>query len=147
MLTRTYEREFGNSPFYKFINDGSVQGSITQATSVTSTVPLVVDLETGYPSSMKYGAMNTVQIQNGSSSDLIFYPNQDRNQGYPVSAGTTITFKPQDIPAFRTALVFTSSGTATTSQIRVTCWKSGITQDDIARMQFESMYKKGGMLW
>ena len=123
---------YGASPKFPFRNSGSV----------TTTSPMGIDVESAYPSSKKYGAMDNVKIANNSSSQIKVEINGDTANPLYIDAGTIEIYDTANIPAFRTAHIYTTSGTATANQITVTAWRGAMTQDKLVDIQFRELQTK-----
>lgn len=124
----SYYRTYEDSPnFYK--NLGAI------ATSGTA----LTDFETEFPNSVKFFPITNIQIVNGSSVDIIFYPNQ-RSSGFVIPNNTSQVFDRKALAGGLRSFKVTNTSTATAitdGQIEVNFWREGVSQE----RAFENMHK------
>lgn len=136
----SYYRTYEDSPnFYK--NLGTINASETKLT----------DFETEFPESMKFLPITNIQIVNGSSQDIIFYPNQ-RSTGFLVPNNTSIVFDRKALAGGLRSFKVTNMSTTTAindKELEVNFWREGITTDKAFEQMHKAFFKflnKGGFM-
>lgn len=124
----SYYRQYEDSPvFYK--NLGAISAG---ASSLT-------DLEIEFPQSKKFFPITNVQIINGSSVDIIFYPNQ-RSSGFVIPNGSSTIFDRRSLGGGVRSFKVTNTSSSTAindKEVEVNFWREGITVDK----SFEKLHK------
>jgi len=122
--TNSYTRKFDVSPSFRWAN----------ASSISSGSALNVSWESYNTASQKYLPFNFTRVVNNGEDDIIFYPNQDTNQGIDVPQGTIITLDRQSIPALG-GFRIENAGTTTisASKIVVTNSREGVNTESIVQ--------------
>lgn len=117
MINNSYSRKNEVSPSFRWAN----------ADAISSGAGLNVSWESYNSASQKYLPFNFTRIINNGESDIIFYPNQDTNQGIDVPKGTIITLDRQSVPALSTfRIVNNGSAEISASKIVITNSREGV---------------------
>ena len=129
---KDYSRTYEASPIYSFKNS-----------SMASATEWLIDIESLEPTSTNYGVMDNIQLQNLSTQDIYFYPNQDRSKSKVIPAGAIITFTKTTIPAIRSLILYNAGSlTIAANEIEVSVWKEGVVFDDMVRRMHKSFFSK-----
>lgn len=124
----SYYRKYEDSPvFYK--NLGVINAGKTKLT----------DIGIEFPDANKFFPMTNIQIINGSSVDIIFYPNQ-RSSGFVIPNGSSTIFDRRSLSGgLRSFNVSNTSSTVNINdkEVEVNFWREGITIDK----SFEKLHK------
>lgn len=118
-----YSRSF-KSPIFSFSNSATISAGDT----------FLFDYHRDNQATEKYGSFNNLRIFNGSTSLVIVYPNQDKNQGIPVASGTDIILDESSVPSTTSLLVENADGSnsITSNQVRVQIWRDKVEVKSIA---------------
>jgi hypothetical protein len=134
----SYYRTYEDSPnFYK--NIGAIAASGTKLT----------DLETEFPNTKKFFPITNVQIVNGSSVDIIFYPNQ-RSSGFVIPNGSSVVFDRRSLAGGVRSWKITNTSSSTAindGEVEANFWREGITVDRAFEQMHKAFFKfirKGG---
>ena len=128
-MNKSYSRSSEPSPTYPFRNSGNV----------TTSSPLSINLDAG--DYAKYMPFTNCKVYNKSAVDIYIYPNQDATRKILVASGTETTLSPEDVPAWRSAFLYTLSGTASANQIEVLFWREGVSADSVAQKVHDKLFK------
>ena len=128
----SYYRKYEDSPnFYK--NIGSITAGDTKLT----------DIETEFPNVVKFLPITNVQIINGSSVDIIFYPNQ-RSNGFVIPSSTSQVFDRRSLGGGVRSWKITNSSTTTDindKEVEVNFWREGIAMDRAFQQLHKAFFK------
>lgn len=117
MINNSYSRKNEVSPSFRWANTGTI---LTTASDVVS-------WESYNTASKKYLPFNFTRIINNGEGDIIFYPNQDMNQGIDIPKGTIITLDRQSVPALSSFKIVNNSAVSiTASKIVITNSREGV---------------------
>ena len=119
-----YQRKF-KSPVFRFSNSASILANGTK----------LFDYHRDNLSTEKYGSFNNLIVTNISSSPIVLYPNQDKNQGVFIASGTDKVLSESSIGSTSSILIENvGTSTITASQIQISIWKS--------EQEFESIVQR-----
>lgn len=124
-----YNREYGNSPVFSFVNE-----------DITAGASELIDFFQDKPAIQKYGAMTNFIIQNNSSVELKVYLNQSQDRIFTIPAGVIRSFTQEEIQGGVISLLIKNNGlgTATAGLISVETFKVGVQIEST----FQKLYKK-----
>lgn len=133
MTQRSYNREYGASPTFKWTNP-----ELSDSNQVN------VSWETYNTTSKKYLPFNFTRIVNNGEDDILFYPNQDTNQEILIPKGTIISIDERTIPALSSfAIKRAGSTTITASKIVINCSKQGQDGDSVVSRLHRRLFGQG----
>lgn len=120
------------SPFFSFSNAAAIP---------TNTFKLF-DFHRDNTSTEKYGSYNNMSISNGSTNNILIYPNQDKSQGgILVGAGITKELDQRIMPSITSLLIENAgSGEIAINEIRLTIWKDYTELQSIASRVHERLF-------
>lgn len=133
----SFERERSKQSYYRTYEDSPNFYKNLGAFAVSE--KKLTDLETEFPDSKKFFPITNIQIINGSSVDIIFYPNQ-RSSGFLIPNGSSVIFDRKTLAGgIRSFFIANTSASNTIAdkEVEVNFWREGITQD----RAFEQMHK------
>lgn len=89
--------------------------------TISATTTLRQSWENYKPSSMFYLPFNYTRVTNNSLAEIIFYPNQDTEQGIVIPAGSNVSIDGDIVPALSSFAIKNNDSTQdiTASQITV----------------------------
>lgn len=117
-----YNRRF-KSPVFSFALN----------TTVTANSTFLFDYHRDNLATEKYGSFNYCRVANTSTSEIIIYPNQNRNAGISVPAGTITTIDEQTVASTSSLLIENvGSSSITSNQVRIQVWKDRTDIQSIA---------------
>jgi len=134
MINNSYSRQSEVSPSFRWAN----------ASSILASADLIVSWESYNSASQKYLPFNFTRIINNGESDIIFYPNQDMNQGIDVPKGTMVALDRQTVPALSSfKIVNNGSITISASKIIVTNSREGVNTESIVQKLHKRILGQG----
>jgi len=99
----SYHRQYGTSPVFVINNPSITSGGIW-----------IHDIANRNKEALKYiqsGGLNHTTITNNSTSNIVFYPNQQR-EGWLIPANTIRTYSPQDMVSLTSFTIEEKTGSS-----------------------------------
>jgi len=132
---QTFDRSLGASPPFHF---DVAEDSVTIAAAATYRYSIFEKQSTA----QKYMPFNNVSVTNSSGQDVIFYPNQDLNNGWLIPNNTIKVFKTTEIPALSTFALKNNGSSSIISGVRVEFFNSAASTEFLGQKIVE---KFGGL--
>jgi len=131
-LKGSYYRTYEDSPiFYNNLGAIATSGKV------------LIDFETDHPTSKKFFPLTNIQIINGSSADVIFYPNQ-QSSGFVIAQGTSVVFDRKSLGGGLRSFKITNSSSSVTindKEIETNAWRESVTIEQGYEKLHKALFK------
>lgn len=131
-----FNRKFDSSPSFPFAN-----------AELAATAFEHFDIHNREPKTKKYGTFTDLTISNNAAENIWLFPNDKRDNGIFIPAGTTFNFDRNALGGGYTSFTIqnASATTASANEIRVICFKTGTDVNAIVKSAVKLFVKSIGV--